>query len=58
MAGYWFLHCHMQLHNSNGMAMLIKVGKDKQMPKIPADLLPSLKFNKKMVQRKSWRRRG
>ena len=32
--GMWFLHCHIDLHNTNGMGMVIDEGDTK--PSIPA----------------------
>ncbi|KAJ8298425.1 hypothetical protein KUTeg_024956 [Tegillarca granosa] len=33
--GFWFFHCHVQLHQNNGMSMIIQVGELNQMPKPP-----------------------
>ncbi|CAJ0569618.1 unnamed protein product, partial [Mesorhabditis spiculigera] len=34
--GWWFLHCHLELHASSGSAFAFKIGDDSQIPKPPA----------------------
>ena len=31
--GFWYMHCHMEMHNELGMALLLQVGDVKDMPK-------------------------
>nr|UCK81629.1 laccase-2 [Arenicola marina] len=33
--GYWFMHCHMEFHNAQGMALTIREGSDRQMAPLP-----------------------
>ncbi|CAC5394005.1 unnamed protein product [Mytilus coruscus] len=34
--GYWYMHCHIELHNIDGMALILQEGERSDMPK-PAD---------------------
>ena len=43
------MHCHMELHNANGMSLYLKVGEISQMPRIPLELLKSNIYNEKMA---------
>ncbi|ELU15956.1 hypothetical protein CAPTEDRAFT_193609 [Capitella teleta] len=36
--GYWFMHCHTEFHNVEGMAMIFKVGNDSQMNRTPQNM--------------------
>jgi L-ascorbate oxidase len=38
--GIWFFHCHLDFHSEVGMALLLKVGKDEDLPKISTDYWP------------------
>ena len=31
--GYWFFHCHIEVHQAEGMSMIIKVGSDEEIAK-------------------------
>lgn len=33
--GYWFMHCHFEFHANSGMAVIIKVGSEKDIPSPP-----------------------
>ena len=33
--GSWLLHCHLDFHSEIGMALIIKVGTDNDLPKAP-----------------------
>lgn len=33
--GYWFMHCHTEFHNEDGMALYLKVGEEEEMNKAP-----------------------
>jgi hypothetical protein len=33
--GTWMFHCHLDFHSEVGMALLIKIGKDKDLPPEP-----------------------
>nr|XP_006812258.1 PREDICTED: laccase-like [Saccoglossus kowalevskii] len=35
--GWWFVHCHIEIHQVEGMALMIKEGEEKQMTKPPKD---------------------
>ncbi|XP_072034762.1 uncharacterized protein [Amphiura filiformis] len=35
--GWWFFHCHAQFHLQSGMALLLHVGSEADLPKKPAD---------------------
>ncbi|XP_022095252.1 L-ascorbate oxidase-like [Acanthaster planci] len=35
--GWWLFHCHLEFHNTIGMAVMIHVGKDKDLPPKPRD---------------------
>ncbi|XP_038051053.1 oxidoreductase OpS5-like [Patiria miniata] len=36
--GWWFFHCHVELHMLAGMSLVIHVGSDDDLPPIPQDL--------------------
>ena len=36
--GYWYMHCHTEFHNDNGMALYIKVGNHSQMNPPPTNI--------------------
>ena len=46
------MHCHMELHNANGMSLYLKVGHAHQMPKIPLQLLKTDLFDLNMAEKK------
>ncbi|XP_064613186.1 uncharacterized protein LOC135476969 [Liolophura sinensis] len=33
--GYWFAHCHIEIHQVEGMSFIMKEGKDSEMPPLP-----------------------
>ena len=33
--GFWFMHCHMESHNENGMALVIQEGNVTDMNRLP-----------------------
>ncbi|XP_025992935.1 laccase-1 isoform X1 [Solenopsis invicta] len=35
--GYWLFHCHIEFHAEIGMALIFKVGEDRDMPPVPND---------------------
>lgn len=35
--GVWMFHCHIDIHSELGMMMIIKVGSDDELPKIPVN---------------------
>lgn len=38
--GFWFMHCHTEFHNLEGMALVIKVGNESQMNRTPKNMRP------------------
>ncbi|KZC07550.1 Laccase-5, partial [Dufourea novaeangliae] len=51
--GYWLFHCHVAYHQLVGMNMIFKVGKDKDLPKVPknfptcGDFMPKIRVKNK-----------
>ena len=35
--GYWLFHCHIEFHAEIGMALILKVGDNNEMPPVPAN---------------------
>ncbi|XP_076090248.1 uncharacterized protein LOC143062410 [Mytilus galloprovincialis] len=35
--GYWYFHCHIELHNVDGMALVLQEGNKTQMPALPVN---------------------
>ncbi|CAD5120376.1 DgyrCDS8948 [Dimorphilus gyrociliatus] len=36
--GFWYMHCHMEFHNEEGMAMILQVGEMSDMTEPPIDM--------------------
>ena len=38
VVGYWYMHCHMEYHNHDGMAVVFRAGTVDDMPPLPAQI--------------------
>ena len=38
ISGFWYMHCHMEYHNTEGMGLVFQVGEPEQMNPPPVNM--------------------